>query len=79
MQADLEHDRGHSLYSGCSLINGNRGITITYPLAHTDILKGTVHLLGWWLFRGGGLWTMFCPAVKTIKKWGTQEEEKHKG
>lgn len=30
-QANLEHDRGHSLCSICSLINGTRGITITYP------------------------------------------------
>lgn len=52
VQANLEHDRGHSLCSGCSLINGTRGITITYPSCPHRCPKGhrtpaAVVAVGW--------------------------------
>lgn len=40
MQTNLNHDRGNSPASVCSLINGTRRITITYPPCPRRCPKG---------------------------------------
>ena len=76
VQANLEHDKGHSLYSGCSLINGTRGITITYPSCPHRCPKGHrtpagVVAVGW---EDSG--QCFVQLLDYKNKWGTNGEKK---